>query len=401
MTPAACLNAWHEALSPDHAARRRRMLAALAAGQGRRRLDARALRALLDMLAGGVGGVLRRAVMGGLVMAPPALSRGASPVPSPGGAMAGGGVPGPVPPGRMTPEHEPPEHEPPGRETSEHEPWAAGAWTTGAWTAGRAHAVSRRAAQAAAAFAPSMVSRHRAHDAMAAAARMAGGRRPVPRAAIVAVTHDAPAPPRAPTPASRPPGAPAATVPVGRGVLPQAEGPQDVGPLKGASGQGTAMGTVASAAMAAPDRRPAAAHAPAARSVGLHGVRAHLRDVPVPAARHVPGDGGRAGEGAATRAGIRTALRRAARQVAGGAGMPDPLASGAQVAQVQAHWARALDRQVELATAPPARMAAATTEIHMGDVVVHASSTDGQRIGAQVRDQLRRSVPALANTGQR
>ena len=81
--------------------------------------------------------------------------------------------------------------------------------------------------------------------------------------------------------------------------------------------------------------------------------------------------------------------------------MPDPLASGAQVAQVQAHWARALDRQVELATAPPARMAAATTEIHMGDVVVHASSTDGQRIGAQVRDQLRRSVPALANTGQR
>ena len=50
MTPAACLNAWHEALSPDHAARRRRMLAALAAGQGRRRLDARALRALLDML---------------------------------------------------------------------------------------------------------------------------------------------------------------------------------------------------------------------------------------------------------------------------------------------------------------------------------------------------------------
>ena len=184
MTPAACLNAWHEALSPDHAARRRRMLAALAAGQGRRRLDARALRALLDMLAGGVGGVLRRAVMGGLVMAPPALSRGASPVPSPGGAMAGGGVPGPVPPGRMTPEHEPPEHEPPGRETSEHEPWAAGAWTTGAWTAGRAHAVSRRAAQAAAAFAPSMVSRHRAHDAMAAAARMAGGRRPVPLSLI-------------------------------------------------------------------------------------------------------------------------------------------------------------------------------------------------------------------------
>ncbi|WP_408869963.1 hypothetical protein, partial [Gluconacetobacter entanii] len=209
MTPAACLNAWHEALSPDHAARSRRMLVALAAGQGRRRLDARALRALLDMLAGGVGGVLRRAVMGGLVMAPPALSRGASPVPSPGGAMAGGGAPGPVPPGRMAPEHEPPEHElperePPGRETSEHEPLAAAAWTTGAWTAGRAHAVSRRAAQAAAAFAPPMVSRHRAHDAMAAAARMAGGRRPVPRAAIVAVTHDAPAPPRVPTPASTP-----------------------------------------------------------------------------------------------------------------------------------------------------------------------------------------------------
>ncbi|PYD73367.1 hypothetical protein [Novacetimonas hansenii] len=64
-------------------------------------------------------------------------------------------------------------------------------------------------------------------------------------------------------------------------------------------------------------------------------------------------------------------------------------------------WADIITRQMEMANIVPGATGGHKTEVHIGDIVVHANTHDGNRIATQIQHQLRQSLPALANTGQR
>lgn len=64
-------------------------------------------------------------------------------------------------------------------------------------------------------------------------------------------------------------------------------------------------------------------------------------------------------------------------------------------------WADIITRQMEMANIAPGATGGHKTEVHIGDIVVHANTHDGNRIATQIQHQLRQSLPALANTGQR
>ncbi|POF63614.1 hypothetical protein CFR73_09865 [Novacetimonas maltaceti] len=64
-------------------------------------------------------------------------------------------------------------------------------------------------------------------------------------------------------------------------------------------------------------------------------------------------------------------------------------------------WADVVSRQLDMANTVPGAMAGHKTEVHVGDIIVHANTHDGNRIATQIHNQLRQSLPALTNTGQR